>query len=273
MLLHQFGHFYSWEIINENIARKTCDDSFYKYHGSGIPAEIRWFFGAEDMVSEKSQALTLVYNGNEYDGYIQKDTRSSGRTRIFWSAALAKLFRPFESDGLQHILEFRRDRDDKYVISFVDGLDELKTSQSGTQNSMLLKEAIEKFMKGYPVAKRETLANNPFGEFVRKDIPTTIYNTGLVDKADYLVVGSVGQGNWAMIPWICIFDRAITTTATKGVYIVYLLSKDSSELYLTFNQGCTDIRKSHSRKETIAIMREKATEVIMRIDSRGFADD
>ena len=49
-------------------------------------------------------------------------------------------------------------------------------------------------MKGYAIAKTEVFANNPFGDFVRKEIPTTFYNTGLIDKNRYLVVGSVGQG-------------------------------------------------------------------------------
>lgn len=60
---------------------------------------------------------------------------------------------------------------------------------------------------------------------MRNDIPNAIYGTGIVDSTDYLVTGSVGQGNWAMVPWVCIFDRKVTTTAQKGVYIVYLLSK------------------------------------------------
>ena len=136
-----------------------------------------------------------------------------------------------------------------------------------------MREAIEKLMRGYLTAKNEMFANNPFGEFVRKEIPALLYKTGLIDKDKYLITGSVGQGNWAMIPWICIFDRSITTSATKGEYIVYLLSKDCSRLYLTFNQGCTDIRKTHSKKETISIMREKARKIAGQIDNRGFAED
>ena len=136
-----------------------------------------------------------------------------------------------------------------------------------------MREAIEKLMRGYLTAKNEVFANNPFGEFVRKEIPALFYGTGLIDKDKYLVSGSVGQGNWAMVPWICIFDRSITTSATRGEYIVYLLSKDCATLYLTFNQGCTDIRKAHSKKETIAIMREKAGKIASQIDDHGFASD
>ena len=136
-----------------------------------------------------------------------------------------------------------------------------------------MKNALEKFVNEYPKAKNEIFAGNPFGNFVRKDLPDKIYQAVNLDKTKYLITASVGQGNWAMIPWICIFDKSITTTATKGVYIVYLLSKDCSKLYLTFNQGCTDIRKNHSRNETIKIMRNNAEEVSKKIDSRGFKTD
>ena len=140
-------------------------------------------------------------------------------------------------------------------------------------NRECLHYVLDKFLTEYIGAKSEVFAGNAFGIFIRNTIPDTIYKTDLVDPDRYLVTGSVGQGNWAMIPWVCIFDRSVTTTATKGVYIVYLLSKDGKTLYLTLNQGCTDIRSNNSKKETIRIMREKAKSVISKIDSRGFASD
>ena len=136
-----------------------------------------------------------------------------------------------------------------------------------------MRQEIEKFVNGYLNAKEENFSGSPFGTFVRNEIPMALYNTGIVDTDNYLITGSVGQGNWATIPWICIFDRRITTSATKGVYIVYLLSKSGDSLYLTFNQGCTDIRKNHIKKETIKIMRDKAAEIVSRIDNRGFNTD
>lgn len=134
----------------------------------------------------------------------------------------------------------------------------------------MMREWITKFMTECPGAKIQPFANNRFGTFVRNDIPEAIYTTGLVDKAKYLITASVGAGNWALIPWVCIFDRSITTSATKGVYIVYLLSKDSKRLYLTFNQGCTEISNTHSKRETIRIMREKAIEIVGYTDAHGF---
>lgn len=136
-----------------------------------------------------------------------------------------------------------------------------------------MREVIEKMLNDYIPAKRETFAGHPLGSYFRNDIPRKIYDTGIVNSSEYLITGSVGQGNWAMVPWVCIFDRSITTSATKGVYIVYLLEKSGNSLYLTFNQGCTEIRSTHSKRETIRIMREKAAEITSRIDSRGFHVD
>ena len=136
-----------------------------------------------------------------------------------------------------------------------------------------MRKIIEKILSEYIPAKQQTFAGHPMGSFFRNDIPNFIYKTGIVDSRTHLITGSVGQGNWATVPWVCIFDRKITTSATKGVYIVYLLAKDGKTLYLTFNQGCTDIRNSHSKADTIKTMRQKAAEIASKIDSRGFASD
>lgn len=37
-----------------------------------------------------------------------------------------------------------------------------------------------------------------------------------LDENRFFIVGSVGQGQWAEIPWISIFIKDIITTATMG---------------------------------------------------------
>ena len=246
---NQIGQFDSWEIISEDFARKKCDLSFFRYQGSGLPQKVRWFFKAEGLQLGQKQDLILIYNGVEYEALIRKESSASARTRIFWSSLLGQEFARYNGDGIQHILEFHRMGEYKYEIKLVEETD-AKTTESSMAKKELIRNALEKLMKGYPV-----------------------YDTGLIDRSKYLIVGSVGQGNWAMVPWICIFDKSITTSATKGVYIVYLLAKDCSKLYLTFNQGCTEIRKANSKKETITIMRMKAKEIAQKINNRGFAYD
>ena len=141
------------------------------------------------------------------------------------------------------------------------------------ENQIQIKPVVEHFLNDYIKAKQEKQAGHATGNYIRKDAPEALYQTGLVNRQDYLITGRVGYGNWATVPWLGIFDKTITTTATQGVYIVYLLASDGNSLYLTFNQGCTETRNRHSKKETIRIMREKAKEITFRIDSRGFLTD
>ena len=87
----------------------------------------------------------------------------------------------------------------------------------------------------------------PFGDFVRKDIVSVLREN--ISDTKYLVKGSVGVGHWTNVPWIGVFDKRITTTAQKGVYIVYLLNKDTKTLYLTLNQGAMDLAKDKSESK------------------------
>ena len=162
--------------------------------------------------------------------------------------------------------------DIKRIIALVDKKLDFYYSKIDNQPSQdgPMRMFVNKILNEYVPAKSESFAGHPMGTFFRNDIPNTIYSTGIVNSKTHLITGSVGQGNWATIPWICIFDRSVTTSAQSGVYIVYLLSKDGSSLYLTFNQGCTDINKGHSRKETIQIMHHTAKEIRNRVDARGF---
>ena len=398
---YPLGRFDSWNIISEDKAEKNCDKSFFVNRGSGIPAEIRWFFDAENMKDGENKDAILVLDGKNYKARINKES-SLGRTRIFWAADFSRaisqkkdkpsdrvivtfvrrvdyeyevipqimpgklynieqckeMFHRFgvrchkvqeitdrlilgddetECTTFQIVADngfcfYAMEGDYKRVLSNAaihpnlvkesvtiansqiieqaklnpelvfclenkDGETDITKNQThkiivfsnealeGVIKSLsygistdkyannLLKEVIEKFVNGYVEAKKSAFSGSPFGTFVRSEIPNAIYNTGLVDPQGYLITGSVGQGNWATIPWICIFDRSITTSATKGVYIVYLLSKTGDSLYITFNQGCTDIRNTHSKQDTIKIMREKAADIASRIDSRGFNTD
>jgi hypothetical protein len=41
------------------------------------------------------------------------------------------------------------------------------------------------------------------------------------------------------VPWIALLDPDVTTTATDGLYVVYLYTADSDAVYLSMNQGAT----------------------------------
>ena len=133
-----------------------------------------------------------------------------------------------------------------------------------------LRDGVDKILKGYLTSKQETFAGNSMAEFIRNSIPQIIYDTSEINQQEYLVTGSPGQGNWASVPWIGIFNRNITTTATRGIYIVYLFASDCSSVYLTLNQGCTELKAQGGKNKAIQIMHETVEKLISEIDSRGF---
>ncbi len=108
---------------------------------------------------------------------------------------------------------------------------------------MKLHDLFYKFILEYDIelsaARRGEDFKRPFGRMVRQDI-AGIIGEHLTENI-YKVKGSVGAGRWTDVPWIAVFDKRITTSAQRGVYIVYLLNKDTKELFLTLNQGATDV--------------------------------
>ena len=114
-----------------------------------------------------------------------------------------------------------------------------------------LQAMFHQFMDEYAsellLARKEDNFKRPFGALVRQSIPGLLKEH--LDSDTYLVKGSVGAGRWTDVPWIAVFDKRITQSAQKGVYIVYLLNKDSKTLFLTLNQGATDVAQGGGSDE------------------------
>lgn len=69
---------------------------------------------------------------------------------------------------------------------------------------------------------------------------------------------SVGQGNWAKVPWIALMDERETTSTQHGVYVVFLFAEDMSSVYLTLNQGVTQVFSDHKASKAREVLQERA---------------
>ena len=113
---------------------------------------------------------------------------------------------------------------------------------------MPLRETLQQILTDYPLARTVALEGHPLAQFIRGDAEETV-SGALGDAGNGLVVqGSPGQGNWAAVPWIAVFDPAITTTATRGYYVVYLFHAEQPLLHLSLNQGTTAVREESPLK-------------------------
>ena len=113
---------------------------------------------------------------------------------------------------------------------------------------MALRETLQRILTEYAQAKAQPLEGHPLAQFIRGPAEDSV-TEGLGELAPGLLVqGSPGQGNWAVIPWISVFDPAITTSATRGHYVVYLFHADQPIVHLSLNQGTTAVRDEFAGK-------------------------
>jgi 5-methylcytosine-specific restriction enzyme A len=68
----------------------------------------------------------------------------------------------------------------------------------------------------------------------------------VADERGYKVQGSAGQLNltWAETPWAAVLDQLVTDSPQRGHYLVYLIHREGKGVFLSLNQGITDVRLS-----------------------------
>lgn len=134
---------------------------------------------------------------------------------------------------------------------------------------------LQKICNQYLAATLSPLKNNQLAQYIRTDTKEIISSSINLDPQRYRVHGSSGQGQWAVIPWIAIFDLEITNTATHGYYIVYLFTADMKGVYLSLNQGWTYYENEYGGKLGLEKIKE-ATSMIQRnlvISEKGFTKE
>jgi len=112
-----------------------------------------------------------------------------------------------------------------------------------------MKNEINYILENYLKAKTEEFKNHSIANHIRNVPSKDIQNLAHLDSKKYLVTGSPGQGNWAGVPWIAVFDTDITDSAEEGYDIVYLFCADMSGVYLSLNQGWTYFKNKYGMKE------------------------
>jgi 5-methylcytosine-specific restriction protein A len=122
---------------------------------------------------------------------------------------------------------------------------------------MALKDVLEKVVLEYPEVGRDSFKGHPFASYFRNTIPKSI-ESSLVLPDVYSIKASAGNGAWAKVPWIAIFNKLVTETVTSGFYCVYLFRVDCSGVYLSLNQGIADKRDEYGLGVSRDMVRKQA---------------
>jgi hypothetical protein len=95
-------------------------------------------------------------------------------------------------------------------------------------------------------------------------------------RPNLLVNISVGQGNWATVPWIALLNTKITRSTQEGIYVVFLISTELDRIFLTLNQGTTNLVRELGQREAQKQMLDVASKtraLLSDLAAAGFALD
>ncbi len=112
----------------------------------------------------------------------------------------------------------------------------------------MLSELIVKFATNYLAATSTPFAGNREADVIRYELPELIRKLAAI-PLNYKVYGSVGQGQWAEVPWFAILDKDITTSTQKGYYVVFLFSADMKYVYPSLGVGWQQFEEEYGVRE------------------------
>lgn len=130
----------------------------------------------------------------------------------------------------------------------------------------LLQQVLQSYLIEKSASRTVSKTSNSYQTIVNK-IPSLILETGNVPN-EIIVEGSIGKGNVTFIPWICFFDKNITTSAQHGYYVCILFREDMKGFYLSLNQGWTQYENQFGLKigrEEISLNSIKARSILRSI--------
>lgn len=234
----------------------------------------------------KSYYVARVDSGKEPDFDVESRIRNVKESSIEQILAVIK-DNPYRVINEKGYISYKTINDVDYfclnpeLLAELDStdIDELKKTINYKLNkyyklrdeTLTLRDCFNSILENYAKARiSEPFTKNPLGEIMRKQIPKVIEKLAFFDAENYLMKGSIGQGNWASVPWFAIFDSRITTKAQKGVYIVYLFSSDGERLFITLNQGATELKDQLKASGALQKLQEIGDTIRNKITPKSF---
>lgn len=114
-------------------------------------------------------------------------------------------------------------------------------------------------------SNKTTDSNSEIHKLILKEFPSILAGWSSDDRK-YKYQGSDGQGNILAAPWIAVFNREITESASQGYYLVYLFSEDLKRLVLEIGFGATQFVKRYGSGKSLFASLDSAVNN-MRVNS------
>lgn len=120
-------------------------------------------------------------------------------------------------------------------------------------------------------SNKTTDANSEIHRLILKEFPSVLVGWSSDDKK-YKFQGSDGQGLIVAAPWVAVFNREITESASQGYYLVYLFSEDLKRLVLEIGFGATQFVKRYGSGKALYAALNAAVNN-MRVNSSHLTSD
>ncbi|MDF7675193.1 DUF3578 domain-containing protein [Neisseriaceae bacterium ESL0693] len=129
----------------------------------------------------------------------------------------------------------------------------------------MLAKLLNFFISNYSIEKLTPLKSSYFANYIRHNLVSEIRT--LIDDWPFelIVKASVGQGNWAMVPWLAFFDPIETESATHGIYVVYLVNALEKTVTLSLNQGTIAVYEEYGTVRGTKVLKRRAADIANRI--------
>jgi 5-methylcytosine-specific restriction protein B len=134
---------------------------------------------------------------------------------------------------------------------------------------------LAEFVDAYTRAKGEAFGGSHPAAEVLKRAAEALQQRLPPSVAQARVKASVGQGNWATVPWIALLDPRETNTTQRGTYPVLLIPEDLRGVYLTLAQGVTQLKRDRGKAAAYATLSERAQALrpqLAPLRPKGFGD-
>ncbi len=129
----------------------------------------------------------------------------------------------------------------------------------------MLAEHLQRLAYEFTYERGKSFKGSSFGNFVRHDIPLEAKKLLTFSPNELIVRASVGQSGWAAVPWLAFLDPLITSTATQGFYVVYLINPDAQTIVLSMNQGTEQTYQDFGIKRGRGVLRRRARDMADRV--------
>ncbi|MBU3748851.1 MAG: EVE domain-containing protein [Mycobacterium sp.] len=117
-----------------------------------------------------------------------------------------------------------------------------------------------------PMKRRRQIVCHVIPDEFREGLASLIQQSGI---ADLQVEGSNGSGLNTAIPWVRLYSKALSPSATNGWYLVVLFSADGKRIYLSLMQGTTEWSKGEFKPKSPDVLKQRAAFARRALTQRG----